>query len=105
MLPRRVNSTRTLYRLAGAQHSARASQQRPRTTRRFLRRAIPATLAVCLCLALESGVLARLIFDPADPAFREAILEPFDPSNAAVGATSFTIVRNGVQFTFSTTSV
>jgi uncharacterized repeat protein (TIGR01451 family) len=49
-------------------------------------------------------VLARLIFDPADPAFREAILEPFDPSNAAVGATSFTITRNGVQFTFSTTS-
>jgi uncharacterized repeat protein (TIGR01451 family) len=52
---------------------------------------------------LQTAVLARLIFDPNDPAFREAILEPFDPTNAAQGATSFTITRGGVQFTFSTT--
>jgi hypothetical protein len=53
---------------------------------------------------LPPAVLARLTVDPNDPAFRNAILEQFDPSNAAQGATSFTLTRAGVQFAFSTTS-
>jgi uncharacterized repeat protein (TIGR01451 family) len=48
--------------------------------------------------------LARLIVDPTDPAFNGAVVEPFGPSHAAQGATSFTLTRAGVQFTFSTTS-
>jgi len=42
--------------------------------------------------------------DPNAPPFDHAILEPFDPSNAANGATSFTITRGGVLFNFTTTN-
>src|SRR6267142_158748 len=104
MLSNRSNSTRASHQPADAQHYRQASRQRPRTARGLRRWSFRAVLALCLCLALQPLVLARLIFDPTDPAFRDAILEPFDPSNAAVGATSFTITRSGVQFTFSTTS-
>src|SRR5882762_4288165 len=99
MLSNRSTTTHASHRPPCAQHSRQASDQRLRTTRRFRRFSFRAVLALCLCLALQSLVLARLIFDPTDPAFREAILEPFDPSNAAVGATSFTLIRSGVQFT------
>src|SRR6267154_2444453 len=89
MFPKRVNSSRRSHRPDRAQNYQRASRQRPRTTRRFLRFSLGATLAACLCLAWQSAVLATLILDANDPAFNNAILEPFDPSNAAPGATSF----------------
>jgi len=60
--------------------------------------------ALCLGLALQSSGLALLIVDPQDPIFGPAFHEPFDPSNAPQGATSFTITRAGVEFTFSTTN-
>ena len=47
---------------------------------------------------------ARLIFDPDDPAFGGAVAVPFGPGDAPDGAQSFSITRNGVTFTFSTTS-
>jgi uncharacterized repeat protein (TIGR01451 family) len=72
--------------------------------RRLSRWSFYAALALCLCFALQPSVLARLVFDPNDAAFAAAVLEPFAPGNAAQGATSFTITRAGVQFTFSTTS-
>ncbi|MEO8436294.1 MAG: thrombospondin type 3 repeat-containing protein [Pyrinomonadaceae bacterium] len=103
MLPR-VNSTRTSQQAARAQDRRNGSRQTPRITHRFGRWSFRAAIALCLGLALQSGVLARLIFDPNDSAFSGAILEPFDPSNASPGATSFTITRAGVTFTFSTTS-
>ncbi|MCM3874011.1 MAG: hypothetical protein ND895_25260 [Pyrinomonadaceae bacterium] len=58
--------------------------------------------ALCLAMIFPLPSYARLIFDQNDPAFSGATLEPFDPSVAPPGATSFTIVRNNVQFTFTT---
>jgi uncharacterized repeat protein (TIGR01451 family) len=104
MSPNRVDSTLKLHRPARAHQRRPSHQPRPGTNRRLLRWSFYGALALCLCFALQPAVLARLIFDPLDPAFRNAIPEPFDPSNAAQGATGFTITRAGVQFTFSTTS-
>ena len=67
-------------------------------------RAILLSLALCLAVIFPSPSHALLIFDAADPIFAGAVLEPFDPSMAPSGATSFTIMRSGVQFTFSTSS-
>ncbi|MCA1614675.1 MAG: DUF11 domain-containing protein [Acidobacteria bacterium] len=78
----------------------RKSGRRPRTARRLLR----AALAVCLCLALTTTGLALLHFDPTLPPFDAATLVPFGPADAPHGARQFTITRDGVQFTFSTTS-
>src|SRR5436305_788647 len=62
-------------------------------------------LFVCFCATLlTTPVSARLIFDPTDPAFGNALLVPFAPGDAASGARSFTITRNGVRFSFSTAS-
>lgn len=66
------------------------------------RRAMLAVL-VTLALLLPPAALARLVFDRDDPAFIGAILVSFAPGDAAQGATSFTLTRNGVEFTFSTT--
>ena len=75
---------------------------RLRATRRLKLMAFIA-LALSLCV-LTTTSYATLIFDPADPAFTNAILEPFSTSTAADGARSFTIVRDGVEFNFSTQS-
>lgn len=73
-----------------------------RTSRAGRRAAL--AVVVVLVLLLPPAALARLVFDTGDPAFNGATLEPFAPGNATQGARSFTITRNGVQFTFSTTS-
>jgi uncharacterized repeat protein (TIGR01451 family) len=104
MLPQRKDSTRQSRRPARAHQRGQASPPRPRTISRLMRWSFSTALAFCLFLALQTPGLARLIFDINDSAFREAILEPFDTSNAAQGATRFTITRAGVQLTFSTTS-
>ena len=104
MSPNRADSTLKLHRRAHAHKPSQSHPPRPHTNRRLLRWSFRAALALCLCFVFQSSGLARLILNPLEPPFDNAILEPFDPTNAAQGATSFTITRAGVQFTFRTTS-
>ncbi len=98
MTPNRIESKNNCQRL-------RERRQTSRRRRNVVwRLSFCLAAALCLGLALQSSGLALLIVDPQDPVFGPAFHEPFDPSNAPQGATSFTITRAGVEFTFSTTN-
>src|SRR5262249_46718773 len=63
-------------------------------------------LVLFLCMALSVRLLfparghARLIFDPADPAFIGATLETFDHLGLTTGQTSFAVSLAGATFHF-----
>jgi uncharacterized repeat protein (TIGR01451 family) len=56
--------------------------------------------AFCLALVFAAPSHARLVFDPADPAFAGATLETFDGLGLVTGQTSFTVVVAGVTLHF-----
>lgn len=95
-----------MRKLSAPTSSLRRTRMPSRKARAGFRSApsIVPILALCLAVIFPSPSHALLIFDAADPIFAGATLEPFDPSMAPSGATSFTITRNGVQFTFSTSN-
>ncbi len=98
MIPNRIESKSNHQRLRDGRQTSR------RRRSAVWRLSFCLAAALCLGLALQSSGLALLIVDPQDPVFGPAFHEPFDPSNAPQGATSFTITRAGVEFTFSTTN-
>src|SRR5262245_30946269 len=83
-------------------------RKREATMRTAKRSAIALVLVVVACLLAPEAVPARLIFDPADPAFTGATVVPLTLSNLglsnATPILTFSTLQNGVTFGFSTTA-